>query len=146
MAGPAAVVIAGAITLWLAIRSNDGLVADDYYKQGLAINQNLARAERARVLGLSAHARIGDDRVEVSLSGAEGALPERIRLTIAHHTRAGRDQTLLLAGSGTYTGALAPLSPGRWQLDVADEANTWRLSGVLRVPEERELTMPASAR
>ena len=39
MAGPAAVVVAGAITLWIAFASADGLVAGDYYKQGLAINQ-----------------------------------------------------------------------------------------------------------
>ena len=42
----------GLITLWLAITSFDGLVADDYYKQGLAINQTLARADAAQELRL----------------------------------------------------------------------------------------------
>ena len=41
MMGPAIVIVAGFYTLWLAIQSNDGLVADDYYKRGLAINQTL---------------------------------------------------------------------------------------------------------
>ena len=39
MAGPGLVIVAGVITVWLAVVSNDGLVTDDYYKQGLAVNQ-----------------------------------------------------------------------------------------------------------
>ena len=57
MAGPATVVVAGLITAWLAFHGEDGLVVDDYYKQGLAINQTLGRRDA------SAHAgRLGPDR------------------------------------------------------------------------------------
>ena len=45
IAGPAVVVVAGFVTLWLAIRSPDPLVAADYYRQGIEINRTLA-AER----------------------------------------------------------------------------------------------------
>ena len=69
MSGPIAVVVAGAFTAVLAVRSADGLVAEDYYKRGLAINQALARAERGRRLGLSASASILPDRVRVALAG-----------------------------------------------------------------------------
>ncbi|HSC95836.1 MAG TPA: FixH family protein, partial [Burkholderiales bacterium] len=31
MAGPAAVLVAGAATIWIAFASADGLVAEDYY-------------------------------------------------------------------------------------------------------------------
>ena len=47
MAGPAAVVVAGAVTIWLAFQSADGLVADDYYRRGLTINQELQRDRAA---------------------------------------------------------------------------------------------------
>ena len=43
MSGPAAVIVAGAVTTWMAFASADGLVADDYYKRGLAINAVLKR-------------------------------------------------------------------------------------------------------
>lgn len=43
IAGPAAVVVAGFATLWLAIRTPDPVVAGDYYRRGLEINQTLAR-------------------------------------------------------------------------------------------------------
>ena len=64
---PATAIVAGSITLWLAIKSFDGLVADDYYKQGLAINQTLAKANVAQDMGLVAH--VFDDRTLAPLTG-----------------------------------------------------------------------------
>lgn len=43
VAGPAAVVVAGFFTLWLAISTPDPLVAGDYYRRGMEINQTQAR-------------------------------------------------------------------------------------------------------
>ena len=48
MAGPAAVIVAGAVTIWLAVATSDGLVADDYYSRGLAISQELRRDQIGR--------------------------------------------------------------------------------------------------
>ena len=42
IAGPAAVVIAGAATVWLALAYPEVLVADDYYRRGVEINKTLA--------------------------------------------------------------------------------------------------------
>ena len=41
IAGPAVVVVAGFYTLWLAIRSPDPVLAEDYYQQGIEINKTL---------------------------------------------------------------------------------------------------------
>ena len=54
MVGPVVVIIAGILTAWLAIKSHDGLVEDDYYKEGLAVNQRLKRDHKAGDLGLLA--------------------------------------------------------------------------------------------
>ena len=54
MSGPAAVVVAGAITTWIAFATADGLVADDYYKHGLAINAVLKREQAAAQRGIEA--------------------------------------------------------------------------------------------
>jgi len=43
IAGPAAVVVAGLVTAVIAVRSQDPLVAGDYYRRGVEINQTLAR-------------------------------------------------------------------------------------------------------
>jgi hypothetical protein len=42
IAGPAVVVVAGFITLVIAIRIPDPVVAEDYYRRGLDINKTLA--------------------------------------------------------------------------------------------------------
>ena len=41
ISGPAIVVVAGFVTLWLAIVRPDPLVAEDYYQQGSEINKTL---------------------------------------------------------------------------------------------------------
>ncbi len=75
MTGPAIVVLAGVITTYLAVVTSDGLVADDYYKRGLAINQTLARDLVARQLGLRAQIAFepGFGRVAVTLDSANPA-------------------------------------------------------------------------
>lgn len=131
MAGPAVVIVAGFVTLWLAVRSDDGLVADDYYKQGIAINRTLARGERAQALGLAARIAVHERKVELRLAGGPGTvLPPRVRLTLSHPTHGGQDQTVLLSGrEGVYAGSLAREATGHWRIIVEDEAATWRLAG-----------------
>jgi uncharacterized protein len=126
MSGPAAVLVAGAITTWIAVASSDGLVAEDYYKQGLAINKVLAREEAAVRAGIAAEVEIAADRIHVRLSGAA---PPAIFVHLAHATRAGHDQRLRLApaGAGRYEGELAPLPPGRWRISIEDPQGTWRV-------------------
>ncbi|CAN7505106.1 FixH family protein [Acidovorax sp. LjRoot194] len=41
IAGPAIVIVAGFVTLWLAISRPDPVVAEDYYRQGIEINKAL---------------------------------------------------------------------------------------------------------
>ena len=61
MSGPAAAVIAGFVTLGYAIKYQDALVTDDYYKQGLAINRTLAREQAAVTLGVEAKLMFAGD-------------------------------------------------------------------------------------
>ncbi len=41
IAGPAIVVVAGFVTLWLAISQPDPVIEEDYYQRGLKINETL---------------------------------------------------------------------------------------------------------
>lgn len=43
IAGPAAVIVAGFVTLWLAVRTPDPVVDADYYRRGIEINKTLER-------------------------------------------------------------------------------------------------------
>ena len=93
---PATAIVAGFITLWLAVTTFDGLVTDDYYKQGLAINQTLARANAAQELGLVGQVKFSAEDVRVVLSVRQGVeLPNKLLVTLAHPTRGGLDQRSL---------------------------------------------------
>lgn len=141
MAGPAVVVVASFITLWYAIKSNDGLVVEDYYKKGVAINLDLARSEKARQLEMQADMDLTPGQVTVKLKSRDD-LPGRITVIIAHPTRAGLDHTLKLTGvGGIYRGALDPITPGRWQIYLSDEGNTWRMASEIQLPEQQITTI-----
>ena len=86
MAGPAIVVVAGIATTVLAVSSSDGLVADDYYKQGLAINRVIERDARARALGIAAQVTFNEERDGVRVMLASNAPPPaslRLRIIAA---------------------------------------------------------------
>lgn len=55
IAGPAAVVVAGMATLWLAIRVPDPVVAEDYYRRGTELG--LKATPPARALSPALQAR-----------------------------------------------------------------------------------------
>ena len=125
ISGPAAVLVAGAVTTWIAFASADGLVAEDYYKQGLAINKVLAREEAATRLGITVDVELRDEALRVRLHGQSA---EALFVHLAHATRADRDQRLRLAraADGLYEANLEPLAPGRWHIIVEDPQATWR--------------------
>lgn len=142
MLGPFVAVVAGVITIYLAVISNDGLVDDDYYKQGLAVNQVTERNEQAGKLGLQADIMQSVDRAQIRVllrARADVQLPASLKLRITHPTRAGIDQALILQGSGgQYVGKLeAPLT-GRWHVALEDDRGAWRLAGHW-VPDQDEL-------
>ncbi len=131
MAGPAIVVVAGFVTLGFAIESSDGLVADDYYKQGKAINMMLTRDANAKALGYRAQLAM-TAAGQLTLRFAEAApISRTLRLTLHHPTRAGFDRQVQLArtADGSYTAAMPAIDASRWSLTLDDEANTWRLTG-----------------
>lgn len=138
---PATAVAAGAVTLWLAVQSWDGLVVDDYYQQGKTIQTTIARTERASELGLAADLTIRAEEVRVQLAAKQGTpLPRTLMLTIAHPTRSGHDQVVLLKLEGdAFAGPLEPLAAGRWLIQLEDESRTWRLNGTVYLPTETRL-------
>lgn len=57
LAGPALVVVASFVTLYLALSRPDPLVSQDYYQQGININQTLGDAATAASLAPAVQAR-----------------------------------------------------------------------------------------
>lgn len=148
MSGPAAVVVAGAVTIWLAVSSADGMVADDYYKRGLAINQELRRDQAASSLGVTADIETRDGVLRVRLSWGQSNFsdqldgtarlpdgkvtltpPEALFAQFVHPTLAGHDQRLRLprVAPGVYETGLPELRAGRWRIVLEDPRGEWRI-------------------
>ncbi len=137
MSGPAIVVVAGLITAWIAVTTNDGLVTEDYYKKGLAANQTIAQSERAVKFGLVAGVTVTSERLDVGVVAQDATfvLPPAIVVTVSHPTRAGLDQTRTMALiDGRYGEKFHLPAAGHWLIMVSDEAQTWRLMGNVILP------------
>lgn len=145
MSGPFIVIIAGIYTAWLAVSTSDGLVADDYYKRGLAAGETLARSKHAAELGIQATFRLAEDKIHVRLAAQQGAAVHslsKIHLTLSHPTRSGIDQVSVLKRDGEgFVGALNLPASGQWLLLLEDEEKTWRLLGSVMLPVAGEVTI-----
>lgn len=137
---PIAAILAGSITTYIAFSGADGLVADDYYKRGLAINRELTRDRAAAALQLRAQGRYDAERERITIELSAGAVqswPPTLTLRLIHPMQAQGDQRVQLAssGEGVYVANIA-ITPGL-KRGVIVESETWRLSGEWMVGEHR---------
>lgn len=141
---PATAVVAGIATAVLAVRGFDGPVAADYYRQGLAINEEVARAQLARELGLRARIELAGtadgNRVRVEIDAQRDMPPEAaVRLRLVHPGRPGEDRTAVLSRRdvdpdnrrAVFEGSLQAVAPSdysgpvAWQVIL--ESREWRI-------------------
>jgi hypothetical protein len=147
-AGPSIVVVAAFYTAWLAVKSNDGLVTDDYYRKGLSANQTIARSEQAIKMGLVAGVRVAEGTLSVRLRASDirFVAPPTLVVTISHPTRAGLDQSRVLVRNGeTYSGEVRLPAAGHWLVLLEDERKTWRLMGNVVLPANGETLIGSPA-
>ncbi len=125
IAGPAIVVVASLTSAWLAVVTDDGVVADDYYKQGLLINRKLGSATPATAPEPSAVVVVGDDgQVRAHLT-FQGSKPTRVWFTLRHPGAQAQVLRLVPAEGDVWTGTIAAQTPGRWIVSL--ESDLWQL-------------------
>jgi Uncharacterized protein conserved in bacteria len=128
---PVTAVVAGSFTAWLAVTSSDGLVVDDYYKQGKAINQTKARDRQAQTLGIRAQLLPRGSALQMQLEGRLPTPPGQLTLKIMHPTRSGDDHDIRLNWDGSaYSGQLPQLAGARYKVQLTPEHGDWRLTGI----------------
>jgi hypothetical protein len=133
---PASVVVAGFYTLYLANRYSDDLVVDDYYKNGLAINRQLEKKQRAVDLGISAQLQFSKVAVTVQMAGPVDAA--ELQLLMSHPLESDRDFAVVLmrVDPGLYSGILQQAVAPRWHWTLQSEhAQSWRLDGSVKATD-----------
>lgn len=133
---PLAAVIAGIVTINLAIESDDGLVVDDYYKQGLGINQSLRRDQLARDMALDALLFV--DQKTLKLRFNVDMNDPVLQLTFIHPTQGHRDVKVNLQrfSENAYEAELPAALHGNWNLLLEPEDKSWRISGRINLDSE----------
>lgn len=129
---PASVVVASMFTIWLATRSPNPMVVDDYAKIARSIELRQERDLAAAALGVAAEIRFvpGAGLVEVRLT-PESLQPESLQLRLSHPLVAERDRIVdLVKVPGGWSGQL-PAPEGRWYVQLYPGDAGWRLAGEL---------------
>jgi len=138
MAPPAAAVVGGLLTVYLA-GTEPSMVVDDYGQIAMATQQRVERERHAQELGLNAtiefigHGTGSAQPVMVVLtqSNDANAWPDSVRLKLIHPTLAKFDRDILLEGArGQYSGRIERPA-GRFYMSLTDEEGIWRLTGEL---------------
>ena len=137
IAFPLAAVIGGIFTIILAVQSDDGLVVDDYYKNGLAINRTLERDNVTRQNKLSATLQLepGAPQFRVILKASEGFdFPDSLQAQFLNASRKGFDQVVELSRQqqSNYIGDTPELIRGKWHFVI--ETDDWRILQVFNLP------------
>lgn len=134
--------------LVLSIKSYDGMVQEDYYEHGRAINMEFAKQQHAAELGLEAHLQVdpltGD--IIVDLKGDDR--PEQLLLNLIFPTQDDRDQSFTLehVRDGRYVGQLDKRLEYRWyvQLLPSRQQPEWHLDGEVRFPLDVPVSLTPS--
>ncbi len=111
------------------MQSPNALVVDDYYKEGLAINQQKDRLASARNMRLEGLLRSYENRIQLTLSSDTPINNDTLMLQIAHSTRADLDRevTLHRQTDGSYASDFDSLSPGAWYLRLRPSDQSWEI-------------------
>lgn len=134
-------IIACFVTIYIAVVTQDSLVAADYTRHGKGINERLEKDIEAQRRGLqvqSSAQRQSDGGVlfRVALQSTLGdPPPEFLRLQLAHPTIGAQDRSLALVQirPGQYQALTNDLMAGYWHLSVEDPSGQWRIRSRLPI-------------
>ena len=144
---PGSVVIAGLTTVYIAFNGADTLVNDNYYREGLAVNQRIEQDKLAQEMGLVADFRLDRESGElfITFSGAEINASE-LFLQLLHPIDEKRDRDLMMSR----------MSPNHYRVDLETGLNNryylrlqpepkrdWRLSGEMSFSNSNQVTLRA---
>ena len=125
---PAATVVAGIITIIIATNSADSLIKEDYYKEGLAINQSKERQQHAQQLNLSFQLRYTNQQLH--LTALTPLDIPRLYLLLQHPVDESKDLIILLnrqASSTLYQSGDLQLAAVNYRLTLYPDDKQWEI-------------------
>lgn len=142
---PAVSVLLGIAMLVLSMVGRDTLVRDNYYKDGLAINQELGFETKALELGLSAKLSVDDGSGSVALDlQGTNTPPAKLTLLFLHPTVQSWDQEVVLhrIKDGHYAGNIESSLQGRYHIQLSSKEQQWRLKAYRELAGDKLYALP----
>ena len=135
---PSSSVIVCTILITLATNTKDTLVRDNYYKDGLAINQELQWDKKAKNWDIRAELTVTGNTASLVLLNSRQLAPSMLQLKLSHPTLAESDRDALLQltqqkqnGKPVFQGFIDDLGDGRYYVQVESPEQSWCLRNEL---------------
>lgn len=128
---PASSVVTGMVMLNFAIDGADTLVRDEWYKDGMAINQRLDKQNRARESGLKAYFSFDREEniVKLRIDNLDTLQEPSLSLDLVHPTLAQRDIKVELyrTPDNTYFAKLPNTPGGLYYAQIRSPQQSWEI-------------------
>ena len=134
---PMSAVVFGVVMFVMAGIHRDDLVVDDYYKDGMAINQRLSMDSRAKALNVQARlTELREARLVFEIKNVDDSA---VRLNLFHVASRAEDREVVLVPEGDPVDSSSAYSidnleivnllktRGVWYLELAGADDQWRL-------------------
>jgi hypothetical protein len=136
---PMCAVIASLTTLKIALDNSDSLVAEDYYKQGKAINMDLRKIKYAQQIGMKFLVTVADQELKITQQGG----PEyraALNVQFYHPTIEEKDFSLNATADANYVYHI-PLDSaitGPWEVRIEGFDAKWRIQQRIDIKDDVE--------
>ncbi|AWL11954.1 hypothetical protein HMF8227_01479 [Saliniradius amylolyticus] len=126
---PVLSIILSSHMLYLAVTTKDSLVVDDYYKEGKAINRQLAAVRRAQKLGISTELSVSETVLSLEFISGQPESGTALELFFQHPTLENKDFRVLLTrdAGGIYRAELPHQLEGKWKLNLHPLNGQWKI-------------------
>jgi hypothetical protein len=148
IAFPLSSIIVCTILITFATNTKDSLVRDNYYKEGLAMNQELQWDKKAKSWDIRAELVVKDNTATFVLLNSRQVAPSMLQLKLSHPTLATSDRDSLMQltqekqnGKPVYQGFIEDLGDGRYYVQVESPEQSWRLRNELYMAQGETNTL-----
>jgi len=140
---PLSSVIVGSFFIFLAASTKDTLVRDNYYKDGLAINQELKWDKKAKTMDIKLSIVLDGNNAAINIENSRQVAPNTLSLKLSHPTlkEKDRDSFLQLTGKNEFKGFIDELEDGRYYVMVESVEQQWRLRKSIQVIQGSTLSL-----
>lgn len=141
---PATAVIASMYTIYLAVQNKPTMVKENYYLEGLSINERIHQDQRATELDMQANLLFSEatGKVNAFLSGKH-PITETLILAISAPGDESLDRVYQLkaASDSLFISTLKDTPKGRFYVSLEPQSREWRLQGEITLPRQETLTL-----